>query len=290
METTMGEGFLRRIRQFLPKSRGDKVAFAFLVVCIHLIFYFEQFRVLPEIYHEPCLASYLHTAFMVFVYINTVGNLFMMMNVDTTTGSHVLPSVLKPGWHFCASCEANSPPRSFHCWECGTCVLKRIHHCTFTGNCAAWANERYYMVFLLYMSVGAVYTNVMNFDYVWDVMGGLNMKSFLTMLAPLVMWLAGAAKAHTFFVSLMSMICLIGGAFSLILFYFHTKLTLMNRTVFEFNKRIGDYDLGCRQNLEQAFGTRWPWVWLFPLLPSPLPGNGLEFPVSSDVSEAVKDM
>ena len=28
-------------------------------------------------------------------------------------------------WHFCASCEAVSPPRAWHCTICNVCILKR---------------------------------------------------------------------------------------------------------------------------------------------------------------------
>ncbi len=38
-------------------------------------------------------------------------------------------------WKWCEKCEQNQPPRAHHCKVCDVCVLKRDHHCFFTGKC-----------------------------------------------------------------------------------------------------------------------------------------------------------
>ena len=46
--------------------------------------------------------------------------------VDTSTRHIVVPAGGLGGdrWHYCAVCEAVSPPRAWHCAVCGVCILK----------------------------------------------------------------------------------------------------------------------------------------------------------------------
>ena len=37
--------------------------------------------------------------------------------------------------HFCYLCEQNKPLLAHHCKECGTCILRRDHHCPWTTRC-----------------------------------------------------------------------------------------------------------------------------------------------------------
>lgn len=86
---------------------------------------------------------------------NVLTNLYWLITTDNTTSGLLLPSVLKPNWRFCLSCEATAPPRSYHCHVCDKCVLKRDHHCVFSGCCIGYKNFRYslkQMVFIYLFS------------------------------------------------------------------------------------------------------------------------------------------
>ena len=99
--------------------------------------------VLPHIHTIDVTIQYFHTSAGLFILFNILTNLYFLITTDNTTSGLLLPSVLKPNWRFCPSCEANSPPRSFHCHICDKCVLKRDHHCVFSGCCIGYKNFRY---------------------------------------------------------------------------------------------------------------------------------------------------
>ena len=172
---------------FIPKRLGDRAAFIFFVCFLIAVINFELQTVLP-VYHDKFSTWWcIHMFCSMFAAINVFTNLFFMMATDSTTGSASLPSVLKSGWSYCPFCQLNSPPRSFHCHICDTCILKRDHHCIFGGRCVGYKNYRYYIMMVVFLWVGAVYANVYHFEYVHDVAGGFKMATFFTMFMPFVM-------------------------------------------------------------------------------------------------------
>ncbi len=218
-----------------------------------------------------------------------MGSLWKTMSTDITSGSQVLPSVLKPGWKFCAVCEHNAPPRSFHCFICKKCVLRRDHHCIFTGNCIGHSNLRHFVTFLLYLSIAAFYCSYLNIDYTWDVLGGLTWRSVFTMIVPLVSWALGITETFTFGVAFISATCIFGFLLIFAFFVYHVMNIYRGQTTYESTNKLKDYDVGWRENFRQAFGANWTYAWLSSYIPSSLPGNGIEFPKKS-LYENVKDM
>ena len=146
-------------RKLKVKNVSDLLATAFLLIAVISTFLFEvqsitQFIdfsilqiicisvVLPHIHTIDVTIQYFHTCAGIFILFNVLSNLYWLITTDNTTSGLLLPSVLKPNWRFCLSCEANSPPRSFHCHNCERCVLKRDHHCVFSGCCVGYKNFR----------------------------------------------------------------------------------------------------------------------------------------------------
>ncbi|XP_070538489.1 probable palmitoyltransferase ZDHHC24 [Ptychodera flava] len=280
---------LPKARHFLPKGRGDRFAFVFTVVMLAVICIFEAFVILPDIYPEYGTMYVVYVCIGAYLYLNTMGNFLMMIYIDITSGSRVLPAILKPGWRYCPMCMQNSPPRSFHCFQCNICIMKRDHHCVFAGKCVGYYNQRYYFVTLIYLTLGALYANYLNFDHAWALLGGINWRSILTMILPFMAWILGFTEKYTFMMSFLCGTCIITfGLFSVLLFW-HGDLILKGQTTHEKSVKDKSYDLGWRENVKEALGERWKLVWLSPFISSPLPGDGIEFKKRSGM-ENIKDM
>jgi len=56
----------------------------------------------------------------------------------------------------CKSCDKWKPERTHHCSTCGKCVLKMDHHCPWVVNCVGFRNHRSFLLFSLYMGIGAI--------------------------------------------------------------------------------------------------------------------------------------
>jgi palmitoyltransferase len=58
----------------------------------------------------------------------------------------------------CSRCNGFKPPRAHHCSQCDRCIMKMDHHCPWVNNCVGFFNYRYFLLFLLYLSLGCAFT------------------------------------------------------------------------------------------------------------------------------------
>ncbi|XP_071454968.1 palmitoyltransferase ZDHHC3 [Hetaerina americana] len=70
---------------------------------------------------------------------------------DIHTGSQV--SLQLEDWEVCTRCETYRPPRAHHCRICKRCIRKMDHHCPWINNCVGEQNQKYFIQFLIYVSV-----------------------------------------------------------------------------------------------------------------------------------------
>ncbi|CAK5095923.1 unnamed protein product [Meloidogyne enterolobii] len=95
-----------------------------------------------------------------------------------------------------AICEDGTyvvPRRCHHCPLCGICVLRKDHHCLMLGGCAGLANQRYFIVFLFWASLGAIYGSYFNFVFLNKHMMYWFPYGWLCFLGPVSMirWVLG---------------------------------------------------------------------------------------------------
>lgn len=60
-----------------------------------------------------------------------------------------------PRW--CHQCQNFKPPRSHHCRDLNTCVLKLDHYCPWVYNAVGYRNHKFFFQFLFYSSVSLSY-------------------------------------------------------------------------------------------------------------------------------------
>lgn len=94
----------------------------------------------------------------------------------------------------CKKCPAGvdglqpfKPERTHHCSVCKRCILKFDHHCPWLNQCVGLNNERYFLLFLCYLSISCVCVGVWGWplllktmDFTKDVSFSLSFLHLLT--------------------------------------------------------------------------------------------------------------
>ena len=78
-------------------------------------------------------------------------------NLDTNN-IRFLDSVLSK---HCKKCNSVKPPQSHHCSICGRCIARMDHHCPWVNNCVGYYNQKFFLLFLLYVGLGSSHALVM---------------------------------------------------------------------------------------------------------------------------------
>ncbi|KAI6222109.1 Palmitoyltransferase [Aphelenchoides besseyi] len=60
-------------------------------------------------------------------------------------------------WTICSRCESYRPPRAHHCRICKRCIRKMDHHCPWVNNCVGEFNQKYFLQFVFYVGILALY-------------------------------------------------------------------------------------------------------------------------------------
>ncbi|CAI9718501.1 probable palmitoyltransferase ZDHHC24 [Octopus vulgaris] len=278
--------------KIIPKSRLDKVAFSTILIGIHIAKWFYHTEILPSRFkhlpwHDPVYL--LHFTFSVICYFNVMVCIWKISSTDTTSGSVILPSVLKPKWFYCSVCVCNAPPRSFHCDICDRCILKRDHHCLFIGTCIGHNNFRYFILLLFYVTIASFYSTLMFVRYTLTEFGRLSFSYLFSIIVPILAWLFGVLYSPHL------LACFLTGLSSLVFIavisclLYHVRNIYNGQTTYERRSKKHDYNLGWKRNFLDALGKNYHISWICPLINSPLPGDGINF-TTRDMHETAKSL
>ncbi|TGZ72730.1 hypothetical protein CRM22_001886 [Opisthorchis felineus] len=76
---------------------------------------------------------------------------------DSGTTSVEVPA----GWTVCNKCAMARPPRAHHCRVCNCCVRRMDHHCPWINNCVGEYNQKYFIMFLVYVGLLCLYAVIL---------------------------------------------------------------------------------------------------------------------------------
>ncbi|XP_063703111.1 probable palmitoyltransferase ZDHHC24 [Culicoides brevitarsis] len=266
-------------KTFLPRSIQDAAATFFFVFMIPITFWFELWIVIPEIHGSW---SFFHTIYFIlglFLLYNISANLLAVILVDTSTKPLMInppPDAQTKGWIFCATCEAISPPRSWHCPVCDVCILKRDHHCMFSGSCVGHANHRYFIMLLVHLVIATAFSSIYNSYYLWFLHGAdfRNLVSLVNMLFPVAVLMVDSSTKQYYLV--IYLILVIGSLLVGALLFYHWNLVSNGIVVHEKNKRPQfSYNYGFWENWKVVLGEKYYLAWISPFIESPQSHDGI---------------
>lgn len=91
---------------------------------------------------------------------------------------------------------------------------------------------------------------------------------------------SGQVSARAFAFAFIADTCVVGFLLVSGFFFFHLFLMFRGQTTREWYSSRRPYSLGLLGNLRHTLGLRWYLCWFCPLIPSPLPGDGINFQVT----------
>eukprot|EP00993_Chasmostoma_nieuportense_P002624 NODE_3403_length_974_cov_45.664699_g3256_i0.p1 GENE.NODE_3403_length_974_cov_45.664699_g3256_i0~~NODE_3403_length_974_cov_45.664699_g3256_i0.p1 ORF type:complete len:293 (+),score=74.74 NODE_3403_length_974_cov_45.664699_g3256_i0:51-929(+) len=169
-------------------------------------------------------------------------------------------SKMRGGIRFCRKCNVLKPDRSHHCSDCCRCVKKMDHHCPWINNCVGFNNQKFFLLFLMYIPISALWVT------------GTGLYQFYSTL--------NFAKLSLCYVNFLVSLLVAGifGTALLMFFGFTIKMVLDNQTTIELMEKSAQksvWSLGPCQNFRQVFGPDWR-LWFLPV--STPVGDGNTFP------------
>lgn len=265
----------------LPSTTKDRIALSVFTFGGIFLLWYEAGHVLPFYYKEATTTVLIQYGIAAWLAFNIYGNMYMLITTDLAVPERVAQAgEPKEDWRpNCIICQRQGPPRSYHCKLCQVCVLKRDHHCWFAGNCIGYYNHRYYVVMVIYMNIAAIYCNIFNLSFVSYVAEGLGLWKILSILFPHVGLFFGYTDGYTFAIFALTTIGLVWTWMFLWLLKIQIAQIKSCQTQYEKKMQIVKYDIGWKNYIVEVFGDRWYLVWLCPWIQSPLPGDGISFPL-----------
>ncbi|XP_006876484.1 PREDICTED: palmitoyltransferase ZDHHC3-like [Chrysochloris asiatica] len=175
--------------------------------------------------------------------------------VLTDPGSVPLGSTAQPGAPRCQRCGSARPARAHHCSVCGRCIRKMDHHCPWVNNCVGEDNQKYFVLFTLYIALASL--------HVLLLLGVPVLRGYLhgewdtnSIISP------GGSVVFLFLVSLKGFI------FTSVMFGTQMHAICKDQTRIEFLQRErARWGKGTRwMNLKAVFGHRVSMAWINPFV------------------------
>ncbi|KEP66684.1 UNVERIFIED_CONTAM: DHHC zinc finger domain-containing protein [Hammondia hammondi] len=179
------------------------------------------------------------------------------------------PSQVPPNLPFapgqCSPCKGRwKPPRAHHCKVCKECIFRMDHHCPWINNCVGLMNQKYFILFLIYISCACT-ISILIFGvgaFKWFLLSGTEkevVEAKFARLAP--PWLLVTSLVLCFAVLVFFL------AMSLDFLSEQWEALETNTTLVETYKNTHGARTNFFQHVAEVFGPTW-WLWLIPCPPS----------------------
>lgn len=239
--------------------------------------------ILPQIFKNDIRRIVKHRMFILFVFINAVGNCILCIVTNTSVKKflkNVHIKCMTDKSESCKYCKCFIPPRSHHCPLCETCILKRDHHCFFLTVCIGYHNQKYFIMFCFYMLLGTFYGMFLIVKYLKDFYNVVfyGPQTFIYLFFTTFLKILEVRDIDNLYIYLIFMMfgCLSAGLMASALWFWQVMLTFSGQSTFESSKGIMDYSSSRYKNFKEVFGTYWLLTLLLPL-PLPQCSDGFDF-------------
>ncbi|XP_005986589.1 palmitoyltransferase ZDHHC22 [Latimeria chalumnae] len=222
-------------------------------------FALQLFVFIPTVFGSPSIrlspSVLLHWGLFLSLSANVLGNYALII----LNPSECLRNAMGP--HQAGdSADALPVPGSHFCKLCKKVILRRDHHCFFTGCCIGKKNMRYFIMFCLYTSVSSLYSLVLGVAYI-TVKYSLSFENplaFLTLL-PLALsyFILGAISGLELFLILLLYVWLGIGLTCAGFCCQQILLVSRGQTWHQVRKGLSMRHGHWGENLQQVFGKRW---------------------------------
>mmetsp|Transcript_11612 Transcript_11612/g.34882 ORF Transcript_11612/g.34882 Transcript_11612/m.34882 type:complete len:290 (-) Transcript_11612:466-1335(-) len=245
-------------------------AAAVLISCVTFVFFFA---IIPEVLGRKGTA---HAAAHSAAGLVLLGNVVFSyaFTVRTPPGCsadlppHILAAEAEQARH-CARCDLPKPSGAHHCHICDKCILQMDHHCPWMDTCVGWANYRYFLLTLFWLTVGATYAAAMTWSRIGSAIFAASKGGAFLDEALLLMFVAVLATA---------MAVAIG-----VLLSFNLYLISTCQTTIDFHGSLagrpaphrGSGPRTARQNFQEVFDVKGRLWWLSWLVPNPTAKQGI---------------
>uniref|UniRef100_H3DJ29 Palmitoyltransferase n=1 Tax=Tetraodon nigroviridis TaxID=99883 RepID=H3DJ29_TETNG len=234
----------------------------FTATAVTFVFHFCFF--LPTIFPVPDASLWastsLHTALFLFSMFNALGNYIMTIRYPAASAGDSAVPVCSP--HCSDKVDAHYLLNDRHfCKLCRKVILKRDHHCFFTGNCIGKKNMRYFIMFCIHTSCTCMYSLVLGVAFL-TVEYSISFEDPLTFLTLLPLstgyFFMGTVSGLQLFLVLMLYVWLGIGLVCAGFCCQQVLLVARGQTWCQMQRgRLQGVQSPWQNNLKDVFGTRW---------------------------------
>ncbi|XP_028844452.1 palmitoyltransferase ZDHHC22 [Denticeps clupeoides] len=260
------------LKRMLKLRLLNAVAPAYFITATVVTFALHFLLFTPTLFHVPGVtldnAELVHAAIFLYMMFNALGNYAMTIKYPSESANENVVPVCSPDCPDRVDAHYLLNGRHF-CKLCKKVILKRDHHCFFTGNCIGNRNMRYFIVFCIYTSCICLYSLVLGVAYL-TVEYSISFENPLTFLTLLPLstgyFFLGVISGLQFFLVLMLYVWLGIGLVSAGFCCQQILLVARGQTWCQLQKgQLVETRGTWNANLSDVFGSRWALGFFLPV-------------------------